>query len=89
MVGSEGHRASATGWMTELDRPRVIGSEHTAPVRIQIRYELAPTDEGTRMRLTFEGSIPWSLQPLAPLAQHQATSLTDVIFANLERLARG
>ena len=74
--------------MTELDRPRVIGYRHTAPVPIQIRYELTPTDDGTRMRFTFDGNMPWYLKPLTPLAKRQATSQTDAIFANLERLAQ-
>ena len=74
--------------MTEFERPRAIGYRHTAPVEIRIRYELSPTDDGTNLRFTFDGSMPWYLKPLTPLARRQATSQTDAIFANLERLAQ-
>ena len=75
--------------MTDFDRPSIIGYKHTAPVPIQIRYELTPTDEGSSMRFTFDGDMPWYLKLLTPLAKRQATSQVDAIFANLERLARG
>ncbi len=75
--------------MTDFDRPSVIGYRHTAPVRIQIRYELTPTDEGTSLRFTFDGDMPWHLKLLTPLAKRQATSQVDAIYANLERLAQG
>jgi hypothetical protein len=32
--------------------------------------------------------MPWYLKPLTPLARRQATSQSDAIFTNLERLAQ-
>jgi uncharacterized membrane protein len=83
MKGPFGRRISADIQITELKPNETIAFlALNGPVRPTGRYELAPTDGGTRVRFVLDAEAKGLKKLIAPLVQKQM----DREVRNLERL---